>query len=345
MFVVTLRTQWSPIKYKLRQREEYARSARLDCCAEDVRIQALVIAKLELVDVKMEILLADFMERANDPAFYDGPEPFDGVGMNGSADIFPLSMMHQAVRDRRIEFPIAAMIVRRKQAYPVRNGFVHEALQRSRVCALNYPSHDIPLALHRSDYNSLSRSACAPKAPASTSAFMLVLRLPAHIRFVYFDIANEFFKFDIAQRHADFSAHEPGSFVGTESHIAAHLQRTDSLLARKHQVNDAEPFAEGFVGVLEDRPDQDGKAIADATRRALVALPVIILRVWMHILIGAARTAHAFRPAILHQIFRAGRVIWEQALKIANRHLVDMESVFRFPHGLGSFQSGASMPC
>lgn len=34
-------------------------SACLDRCAEDVRIQALVIAKLKLVDVEMEILLAD----------------------------------------------------------------------------------------------------------------------------------------------------------------------------------------------------------------------------------------------------------------------------------------------
>ena len=70
-------------------------SACLDRCAEDVRIQALVIAKLKLVDVEMEILLADLMERADDPAFHDGPEAFDGVGMNRSADIFPISMMQQ----------------------------------------------------------------------------------------------------------------------------------------------------------------------------------------------------------------------------------------------------------
>jgi hypothetical protein len=103
VFVVTLRTQWSPIKYKLRQREEYARSARLDCCAEDVRIQALVIAKLELVDVEREILFADLVEGADDPAFHDGPEPFDSVGMNCTADILPLGVMHHPMRESRIE--------------------------------------------------------------------------------------------------------------------------------------------------------------------------------------------------------------------------------------------------
>lgn len=61
-------------------------SARLDRCVEDVRIQALVIAKLELVDVEMQILLADFVERAYDPAFHDGPETFDGVGMHGTKE-------------------------------------------------------------------------------------------------------------------------------------------------------------------------------------------------------------------------------------------------------------------
>lgn len=62
-------------------------SARLNRCAEDVRIQALVIPKLKFVDVQMQILLADFMEGADDPTFYDGPESFDGVGMNRSTHI------------------------------------------------------------------------------------------------------------------------------------------------------------------------------------------------------------------------------------------------------------------
>jgi hypothetical protein len=78
-------------------------SACLDRCAEDVRIQALVIAKLELVDVEREILFADLVEGADDPAFHDGPEPFDSVGMNCTADILPLGVMHHPMRESRIE--------------------------------------------------------------------------------------------------------------------------------------------------------------------------------------------------------------------------------------------------
>ena len=55
--------------------EEHACSARLNRCAEYVGIQALVVAKLELVDVQMQVLLADLVERPDDPALHDGPEP------------------------------------------------------------------------------------------------------------------------------------------------------------------------------------------------------------------------------------------------------------------------------
>ena len=53
----------------------------------------MVITKLKLVDVQMQILLADLMKRAHDPSLYDGPEAFDGVGMNGSHDILPSCMI------------------------------------------------------------------------------------------------------------------------------------------------------------------------------------------------------------------------------------------------------------
>lgn len=78
-------------------------STRLNRGAEDVRVQAMIIAELKLVDVEMQILLADFVERADDPAFHDGPKAFDGIGMNSTTDIFPFGMMDHTVRERRIE--------------------------------------------------------------------------------------------------------------------------------------------------------------------------------------------------------------------------------------------------
>lgn len=322
------------------------RSARLNRCAEDVRIHALVIAKLELVDVEMEVFLADLMERTDDSALHDGPEPFDGVGMDRAADIFSGSVMHQSMRTCVVEETIPPMIVRRNQADFVRDRFINKSVQGCGIRALNDASYHVPLALDGSDHDELSRSARAAEVSASALAFVFVFSFPADIGFIHFDITDQFLKFDVAKRHADFVTHEPCGFVGTESHVATDLKRADALLASQHQVNDAEPFTERLVGVLEDRPDQDGEAIADAPGRALVALPVVVLRMGMDIVIGAARTARAFGPSVLHQIFRAGRVIWEQALKIANRHLMNVQGVFGFlPHGLVSLQCGASMPC
>src|SRR5271170_4923211 len=59
-------------------------SASLDCRAENVWIEAIVIAELKFGDVHRHILSADLVERANDAAFEDRPEAFDGLGMDGT---------------------------------------------------------------------------------------------------------------------------------------------------------------------------------------------------------------------------------------------------------------------
>jgi hypothetical protein len=66
------------------------RLARLDRSAENVRIQTLVIPKFKLVDVQMQVLLADFVEGPDDPALHDGPEAFDSIGMDCLDHLLPL---------------------------------------------------------------------------------------------------------------------------------------------------------------------------------------------------------------------------------------------------------------
>ena len=68
-------------------------SASSQRLSEDVRIQALVIAKLELVDVEMQVLLADLMKCPTDAAFHDGPESFNGIGMHRIDDILTLRVI------------------------------------------------------------------------------------------------------------------------------------------------------------------------------------------------------------------------------------------------------------
>ena len=76
------------------------RSTRLDGGPEDIRIFALVVSELKLVNVQMQVLLADFVEGSDNSTLHDRPKTFDRVGMNGAADIFPISMTDQAYDSR-----------------------------------------------------------------------------------------------------------------------------------------------------------------------------------------------------------------------------------------------------
>lgn len=323
-----------------------SRSARLNGGVEDVRILALVIPELKLIDVQVQVFLADFMEGSDNATFDDRPKPFDSVRMNCAADILAIRMMHRAVPVGWVQLAIAAMVVRREQADLVRYGFIHEAFQGGRICPINHASHHVALSLHGSDHDGLARSACSAKVSTSAFAFVLILGLSADIGFGHFHIANQFLELHIAQGHADLVTHEPCGFVGAKTHVPAHLKGANPLLAGEHQVNDAEPLTQGLVGVLKDRSNQDGKAIADTAWRALIALPVILLGVGMHIVIFATWARHTIGPSVVHQILSASRVIREHALKVTNRHLMNLKAVFLFSsHGQISREYDGSMPC
>ena len=317
-----------------KQSLEFSCSARLNCCAEDVRVHSVVIPELELIDVKMQIFLADLVEGSDDPALHDGPEAFDGVGMNGPTDIFAASVMDHAMRNSLVQKSIALMIVRRKQADLMGDGFMNKAVQRRGIRAFNHAGDDIAFPLYRTDHNELPCSASTPKISASTFASVFVLRLPTHIGFVHFDIADQLLKFDIAERHANLAAHEPGSFVGAKAHVATNLQGADPLLTGEHQMNDAEPFPQGLIGILEDGADQYRKAIGII--RALLTLPVPFhVMQFMDLLASTTRTGHAFWPAVPFEIFTACILMRELLLKLYNRHLMDLQRVLLlFPHGL-----------
>ena len=320
-------------------------SACLDRCAEDVGIVALVVPKLEFIDVQMQILFADLVEGAHDPALHNRPETFDGVGMNRASHIFSCSVVDHAMRDALINEAVALMIIRRKQADMVGNSFMNEAIQRRGIGTFNHASHDIPFPLHGVDDNKLPCSVCATEIPASAFAFVFILGLPSDIGFIDFDIADQLPKFDIPQCHSDFVTHQPGGFVGAKAHVSADLKGTHAFLAGEHQMNDAEPFTQGLVGVLKDSADQHRESIADIPWRALIALPMEGFRMSMNIGVATPWTLHPVGPAIVHQIRPAGHIIRKHTLEVYHCHLVDVQRAFRFLHGLVSLQSGASMPC
>ena len=123
---------------------------------------------------------------------------------------------------------------------------------------------------------------------------------------------------------SDAVRHEPSSFERTEAHVAPQLPCADAFLAGQHQVRDLEPVAERLVGVLEDRPDQNGKPIA--VRGALLALPMPLASFEViDVRIATARANHAIGPAPRLQICFAGVLVSDRktSIKFSRTHLVD----------------------
>ena len=123
------------------------------------------------------------MDRADAAALDQRPESFDGLRMDIPVNVFPLTEMHHAMRDRRVELAIPAMIVGRKQADVIGDGFMHEAIQCCSIGALYHASHHVSLTLNGTDDDELACSACAAEVSASTFPFVFVFRFPAHIGF------------------------------------------------------------------------------------------------------------------------------------------------------------------
>lgn len=294
-------------------------SASADSRAENVRVFTIVIPELELVNVELEIFLANLMERSDNAALNHRPEPLDGVGMNCAVHILPCAMTDHATRVI-FQVIVGRVFVCGKQGNFMGYSLTHKGIKGFVVGIGDHAGNDVALALNCTGNNGLSAATLTTRRPL---IFVLVLVFPTNVGFIHLDVADKLFEVLIAERGPDLVAHSPRGFVGTKAHIPHDLQGADAFLAGQHQVHDAEPFPKGFVRVLEDRIDQHGKAIAGHWR-AFVALPVKGLGAVCRGGETAARAAHnAVRPAIIHQIGLAGILMREVALKVRNAHLVD----------------------
>jgi hypothetical protein len=57
--------------------------------SENVRILPIVIPKLELGNIEGHVFPADFVERADDPALEDAPEPLNRIRVNRADHVLP----------------------------------------------------------------------------------------------------------------------------------------------------------------------------------------------------------------------------------------------------------------
>ena len=155
---------------------------------------------------------------------------------------------------------------------------------------------------------------------------MTVLGFAADESFVNFDDAAKLLNV-LHEGRSDLVAHEPSGFVGAETHEAHDLQSAHAFLAGEHKVSDAEPIAEGFIRILEDRPGDMGEPIA-GLRSAVVTLPMPRIVLQFGDFGPATRAADAFWPAATDQISAACVIIREHAFELGGGKLLDRLGLF-----------------
>lgn len=293
-----------------------------DCRSKDIRILAIVVAELKLGNIERHIFFADLMERADNTAFQDRPKTFNRIRVNCADHVLTLAMADSGVGIFAVKVAIAASVIGAKQADFVRHGFMHETFERGDIDVIDNARHDVTLALDCADDNGFARTNATASAIRVAVFPMFVVLLAANESFVNLDHAAKLLNI-LDQRSSDFVAHKPCGLIGAEAHIAFDLQRAHSLFAGEHKVDDAEPFAERLIRVLENGPRDMGEPVA-GLRSALVALPRPgAIRQLVRIDRPTARAGDAIGPAALYEVSAASFLIGEHPLKFADTHLMD----------------------
>jgi hypothetical protein len=302
-------------------------SAACYCGSENIGVVAVVISELKLRDVQRHIFGADFVECADNAALQDRPKTLNRVGMHRAHDVLMRVVIDLFVRELFFQIvAIAGPRVGRQQANLVGNGLVDELEHGFRIDALENLGNYFALALNGAHDLDLAPTgiarAAAPLIP------MAVLVLAADVGFVNLDNAHEFLKFRVLESGADAVAHVPSRLVGAEAHVAVDLPGADTLLAGRHEVDDAEPLPQIDIRIFEDRADEVRKPIG-APLAAVGAFPAIL-----HGLEGidarraTARAIGPIRPALGDQVTVAGILVREGRLKLSDGHLHDLLGLF-----------------
>jgi len=313
------------IQMKHSSPKENASSAFLNRCSKNVRVHPVVIAELSLGNIERHVFLANFVECADDGALEDRPEAFDGLRVDRANHIEAGRVVDDGVlRELLIEVLIAYPLVGAEQAYFIRDGFIYEGRQGGSLYVLNNAGDNITLAANSASDRRLAGTNAASSVTLATLVDMPVLCEAANESFVNLDNSGQLLELFSGERGADAVHHVPSGLIAFEAHDAMDLPGTDAFLARQHEVNDAEPIAKRFIGVLENRAGKVRKAVAAATA-AIRAFPVPLAGFQViNPSAAAARAAHAFRPSLANKVSAASLFIGEQFLELFNRHLDDL---------------------
>jgi hypothetical protein len=315
-------------------------STSLDRRSEDIRVLPIIIAELELGDIERHVFPAHFVERSDDAAFEYRPEAFDGLSVNCTDNILASGMVNSRVREIFVEDVVRSQLIGAKQADLVGNGLSDKCIKGCRLDVSDHASYDIALAADSADDWSFARTNASGSSAAATFIPMPILSQTANERFIDFHNAAELINV-LHESSSDLVAHEPSGPVGTEAHIAIDLQSAHAFLARKHEMDHAEPLPQRLICILENRSGDMRETVVSGGRRAFVAQPIPLhCAVLLDLHVATTRASYALRPAPTGEIGATSIFVRERFFPLGDGHLVNRLWLFGAGH-IGSPSQGS----
>jgi hypothetical protein len=309
-------------------------SASLNRRSEDIRVLAIVIAELKFGNIERHIFPAHFVKCADDAAFENRPEAFNGLSVDCANDVLAARVVNDCVREIFVERIVARICIGAKQTDFMRDRFPDEGGESGGSHVRNYTRDNISLTADGADDWSFAGTDATSSATAAAFISMPIFGQAANESFIDFDNSAEL-PIVFHQCNSDAVTHIPSRFQRAKSHITPNLPSAYSLFAGEHQVNDAIPVAKRLIRVFEDCSGNMRKAIA--VWCALFTLPMPLTgRKIVHGGVAATGATDALRPAPRDQIRLASLFVRKHFLELCDCQLMDLSRLFCAGHGSSS---------
>ncbi len=219
---------------------------------KNVRVTPVIVSPLQLFEVAVDMLGADFMERPDDRPLEQRPDALDAVGVH-----VPYNPLLGGVVGRFVARVVVGDTKVRLQFIGVdgisvvTDCLVDKLMERVMPDVRNALEADLAASLNgASNVDLVSSTGLAA--------------LPADHRLIHLHDAEQRRSDQgvVAHRLADTVAEVPRCPVGTNAEHFLHLVRADALLRYTHQVDGEEPLPQRQVGVVHDRLSRHAELVA-----------------------------------------------------------------------------------
>jgi hypothetical protein len=277
-----------------------------------LRIEPPIVAEAVLVQVGLEIALANGMIDAPQAVLEQAPKPFDSVRMN-LADYVNLgrvidSLVVIGTSRHVLNSMVGVQFVRKYRALG-ENVFTNHSEKRRAFHVIGNQGLDSAFPLDDPDHGSLNLVSCHRSASSALAS-------SAHVGFVNLDaLTSTAYRSAILFLHgATLFEHAPRGFVG-DARLPLNLFSRDSAARLRHEIDRIEPSCEGCGRLVEDRPGSRMNMMAAMVARIRRATSYAMML--CHALAGVAKDA--IRIEIVAKPFEAGRIIWKLRLESLQR--------------------------